>query len=86
MTREQARIRAAQLNDELPNGADHHWIAHHAGDEDWQVVRMIAAGIHFSGGERHATAQPSDDPAGLERQRQDPRPWITRAIPPLGPN
>lgn len=86
MTREQAQSRAAQLNDELTDGADHHWIAHHVGDEEWQVVRMGAAGIHFAGSERHATAQPSADPAGLDRQRQDPRPWITRAIPPFGPN
>ncbi len=86
MTREQAQTRAAQLNDELPDGADQHWIVHQRADEDWQVVRMGAAGIHFSGGARHATAQPSNDPAGLDRQRQDPRPWITRAIPPFGPN
>jgi hypothetical protein len=30
--------------------------------------------------------RPGDDPADLDRQRQDPRPWITRAIPPFGPN
>jgi hypothetical protein len=86
MTREQAQTRATQLNDDLPNGADHHWIAHHVDADEWRVVRMGAAGIHFSGGERHATVRPSDDPADLDRQRQDPRPWITRAIPPFGPN
>jgi hypothetical protein len=86
MTREQAQTRAAQLNDELPDGADHHWIAHQADDQEWQVVRIGAVGIHFTQGVRQTTAQTSGDPAGLDRQRQDPRPWITRAIPPFGPN
>ena len=50
MTREQAQLRATQLNDRCPNGADQHWMAHQADDQDWQVVRMGAAGIHFTGG------------------------------------
>jgi hypothetical protein len=84
MTRAQAQDRAAELNGELPNGADHHWIAHHADGEDWQVVRLGGTGMRFAGGDQHTTAETRVDPAGPERQRQDPRPSITRAIPPYG--
>jgi hypothetical protein len=85
MNREQAQAEAAERNRKLPNGADHHWMAHRVDEEDWQVVRLGGAGMRFASGDQHTVAQPREDPAGLERQRQDPRPWISRTIPPYGP-
>ncbi len=82
LTRDEARARADELNHALPDGADHHWIAHHAGGESWQVVRMSAAGMTFAGDDRDLHAQ-----RGPERDAPvDPRPTITRLIPPYGPN
>jgi hypothetical protein len=83
MTRAEAQARAAELNRELPNGTDHHWMAHCREGDEWQVVKLGGAGMRFTAGDQHTVAQPRQDPAGAERQ--DPRPWITRVIPPYGP-
>ena len=85
VSQDEARARAEELNRALPDGADHHWIAHHAGGEAWQVVRMSALGMRFSGSERHETTQARPEREGFEAPA-DPRPTINRLIPPFGPN
>jgi hypothetical protein len=82
MTNADAQARAAELNRELPDGADHHWIAHHTGGENWRVARVSVRGMRFAGEERHTTTESRPQPEAPT----DTRPFITRLIPPFGPN
>ena len=81
MTRQQAEQRAIKLNRALAEGADHRWIAHHAQDCEWAVARVSASGMRLPApdGLQHGGRGP-------ERGAPvDPRPTITRLIPPVGP-
>ena len=81
LSRDEARARADELNGALPDGADHHWIAHHAGGASWTVVKLTAAGMRFAAEDRGERGE-----RGPEREAPvDPRPTITRLIPPYGP-
>ena len=82
MTREQAQARAHELNREAAEGADHHWIAHRADADDWQVMRIAAQGMRFASDERHETTETRP---GREAP-EDTRPFLNRLIPPYGPN
>lgn len=80
-TREQAQTRADALNRETPTGADHRWIVHHAGEQRWEVVRVTVAGARLGLGGHDAVGG-----RGPEREAPvDPRPTITRLVPPYGP-
>ena len=82
VTRDEAQARADALNRALPDGADHHWIARHAAPDEWDVVRVSVPGMRFSGEARDLHGE-----RGPEREAPvDPRPTITRLIPPYGPN
>lgn len=80
-TREHAQERADALNRETPDGADHRWLVHQADGERWEVVRVTVAGARFGREGRDAVGG-----RGPEREApDDPRPTITRLIPPYGP-
>ena len=74
-----AQARADALNRALAPGADHRWIAHHAG-AGWEVARVSVAGLPPRIAETHGERGPERDDA------PDPRTTLQRLIPPYGPN
>ncbi|MGA2009810.1 MAG: hypothetical protein ABSH51_04620 [Solirubrobacteraceae bacterium] len=81
MTREEARIRADELNHAAPDGAQEHWTIRDGGGEDWEVVRVTVPGMRFRSGALHTATEQRPKPD----EPPDPRPSIVRLIPPYGP-
>jgi hypothetical protein len=77
MTHEQAIARCAQLNRD--EDGERRWFVRQAGDEDWEIVSVVAPGLHRLGPLKEGVEskpRPSEPP--------DPRPTIIRNIPPYG--
>jgi hypothetical protein len=77
-----ARARAEQLNQAMGAGAEHRWIAHHAGDGRWQVARVSARGMPGPVGEN----SPREGRGPERNDPPDPRSTLQRLIPPYGPS
>ena len=81
MTRSQAEQRASELNQALDDATDGRWIVHRASAGEWELARVSAGALRLPAGEAAARAElgrPQTAPI-------DPRPTITRLIPPVGP-
>ncbi len=79
MDRDEARVRADELNAGAPDRSEHRWIARESEPGNWQVLRVSVPGMKFNSDLHTATEQrPEPD------EPPDPRQPIIRQIPPYG--